>query len=169
MSGGNMMVFLSLVLAVVPTAWANRVLRAAVDESNPEAFWGRDFGCSQAAENYQIALEVNDLEGTAAKAESLAVAAGAPARVGMHDGNNQDVYGASRRYRQVNYLMPSKSAEKFAKKLMEVGELTNYQLNKQGADAKPVVERIEILQKELSENQSALERMPTAKFLLLLQ
>ena len=156
----------ALVLALAQAASASRINRGMVDESNPDAYWGRGFGCSQAAENYQISLEVADLEAGGGKAESLALAAGAASRNSMHDGNTQTGDGVNRRYRQVGYIMPAKSAEKVAKKLLEVGDLTNYQLNKQGADVKPLNERIDILEKELSENQAALERMPAAKYFI---
>lgn len=159
-----MKVLLVLILAAGQNAFASRAYRGNADESNPDSYWGRGFGCSQAAENYQISLEVADLDADGAKAEAVASAAGAPVRHSMNDGTTQTGNGVTRRYRQVSYIMPAKSAEKVAKKLMDVGELTNYQLNKQGGELKPLNERIEILEKELSENQAALERMPAAKY-----
>lgn len=162
----SIFLILALTISAAQDAFAGRANRGMVDESNPAAYWGRGFGCSQAAENYQISMEVGDLDAAAAKAESAAAAGGAPPRMSMHDGNTQDGYGAVRRYRQINYLMSVKTADKVAKKLMEIGELSNYQLNKQGADLKPLSERIAILSKELSENAAALERMPAAKHFL---
>lgn len=162
----SIFLILALTMSAAQNASAGRAIRGMDDESNPQAYWGRGFGCSSAAENFQISLEVGDLDAAAAKAESAAAAGGAPPRMSMHDGNTQDGYGALRRYRQINYLMPLKTADKVAKKLMEIGELSNYQLNRQGADLKPLSERIAILAKELSENAAALERMPAAKYFL---
>lgn len=161
-----MLVFLSLFLGVAPDVWASRLSLPADVASNPEGYWGRGFGCGQAAENYQISVEVPDLEAAAAKAETLAIAAGAPSRNSMHDGNSSHGDGRARRYRQIGYLLPAKAADKVAKKLMDVGELTNYQLNKQAGQKDGIEERVALLEKELSENKAALERMPAATHFL---
>lgn len=161
-----MMVFLSLLLAVAPEVWARKVAFPADAESNPEGYWGRGFGCGQAAENYQISLEVGDLEAATSKAETLAVAAGAPSRNSMHDGTSNYGDGRNRRYRQIGYLLPAKAADKVAKKLMDVGDLTTYQLNRQAGQTDGIQERVAALETELSENKAVLERMPAATYFL---
>ena len=60
-----------------------------------------------------------------------------------------------------------KSAEKAAKKAFDLGELVNYSMNRSTNDQKAQVdERVAQLQSELSENKTALEKMPAATYFL---
>lgn len=133
---------------------------------NPEQYWNRGFGCSQTAENYNVALKVVDIDATAVKIDAMMTAAGAPSQVGM----NNNVYyggGGQMRTRQMNYSVPMKAADKLAKKLMDMGELMNYSLNRQnsGDSLKQIEERIAVLEGELA-NAAALSKMPSAAYFL---
>ncbi len=134
---------------------------------NPEQYWNRGFGCSQTAENYNVTLRVAEVDATAAKIDALMTAAGAPTQMGM---NHQMYYGGAggqQRGRQMNYSVPMKAAEKLAKKLMDMGELMNYSLNRQSNpdSLKHIEERIAVLEGELA-NASALAKMPSAAYFL---
>lgn len=136
-------------------------------KDNPEQYWNRGFGCSQTAENYNMTLRVEEVDAAAAKIDAQMTAAGAPSQLGI---NNQMYYGGAggqQRGRQMNYSVPIKAADKLAKKLLDMGELMNYSMNRQnsGDSLKQLEERIAVLEGELA-NAAALAKMPSAAYFL---
>ncbi len=133
-------------------------------KDNPESYWNRGYGCSSSAENYNVTLRVGDVDAMATKIDTMMTAAGAPSQMGT---NNNYFNGNQQRGRQMNYSVPVKSADKLAKKLMDMGELLNYSLNRQnnGDNLKLIEERIAVLEVELA-NENALEKMPAAAYFL---
>lgn len=156
----------ALLLSLAHAAHAQPMGMQISARDNPEMYWNRGFGCSQTAENYNVALRVEDIDATAVKIDAMMTAAGAPSQTGM----NNNVYyagGMQQRTRQMNYSVPMKSADRLAKRLMDMGELMNYSLNRQnnGDSLKQIEERIAVLEGELA-NASALAKMPSAAYFL---
>ncbi len=141
---------------------------SAAWSDNPEAYWNRGYGCSQAAENYNITLKVDDIDVMAGKVDAVMTAAGAPSQLGNNSTGSMNDGSGTVRYRQMNYSLPSKAAEKLTKKLMDMGELINYSLNRQNATdtVKQLEERILALEGELKENEGLLLKMPAAAYFL---
>ncbi len=141
-----------------------QVVAKTVMKDNPESYWNRGFGCSSSAENYNVTLRVGDVDTMAAKIDTIMTAAGAPSQMGT---NNNYYNGNQQRGRQMSYSVPLKSADKLAKKLMDMGELLNYSLSRQnnGDNLKLIEERIAVLEAELA-NGSALEKLPSAAYFL---
>lgn len=137
--------------------------------SNPEQYWGRGFGCGQAAENYSVTIQVADVESAFSRLDAMLVAAGA----GSQSGGRQ-VYaspgrgGGPRKHLQATYLLPLKSGEKLAKKIWDLGELTNYSVNRSGDEqtVKPIAERIGVLEAEVEALGSAGGNYPSAMLFL---
>ncbi|UPT73674.1 MAG: hypothetical protein M0D55_17750 [Elusimicrobiota bacterium] len=155
-------IMLAALIVFAPNAGAQTPKINAKD--NPEAYWSRGYGCSQTAENYNVGIRVDDVDAMTAKIDVMMTAAGAPSQVGM---GNSYMGGVQGRMRQLNYSVPAKGAEKLAKKLLEMGELVSYALNRQhsGDSQKQIEERIAVLEGELA-NKSELEKMPAARYLL---
>ena len=133
-------------------------------KDNPELYWNRGTACSSNAENYNVTLRVDDVDAMAARIDTIMTAAGAPSQMGS---NNNYYRNNQQRSRQMNYSVPMKAADKLAKRLMDMGELLSYSLNRQnnGDNLKQMQERIAVLEGELA-NASALEKMPAAAYFL---
>jgi hypothetical protein len=162
--------WLLLAAALAPLASAQRYGDRFSDASptnNPEAYWNRGFACSQSAESYNVSLRVDDVDEAATKIDSLMIAAGGTTTSGnTYYNGGQD--GAQVRNRQMTYTVPSKNAERTAKRLMDAGELVNYSLNRQnnGDTLRQINERIKVLEDELKSGADALKSMPAATYFL---
>lgn len=156
----------AILLSVSIAAHAQPTRTAISANDNPEAYWNRGFSCSQTADNYSLTLRVNEVDPVASKVDAVMTAAGAPSQIGT----NYNAYfggGGQQRGRQLNYSVPMKAADKLAKKLMEMGELMNYSMNRQnsGDALAQIEERIVVLEAELA-NVGSLAKMPSAAYFL---
>ncbi len=132
-------------LAVILVSAARAQSAGPSMKENPDAYWNRAFSCAQTASTYNISLQTADVNMTAAKIDQLMSQGGAPNQP-MH---NNSIEGQSQR--SMSYFVPVKSADKLAKKLMDMGELLNYSMNRQNnRDTLLLVEeRIAVLQGEI--------------------
>lgn len=156
----------AILLSVSLAAHAQPMGASISAKDNPEAYWNRGFGCSQTADNYSIVLRVAEVEPVASKIDAVMTAAGAPSQMGTNN-NTYNGRGDQQRGRQMNYSVPMKAADKLAKKLMDMGELMNYSMNRQnsGDSLAQIRERIAVLEAELA-NVEALAKMPSAAYFL---
>lgn len=157
----------ALLSSLALAALAQRPGPKITAQENPEAYWNRGFGCSQTADSYNVTLRVGDVDSMAAKIDVLLTDAGAPSQMGQSNSGYYGGQGGQGRMRQMHYSVPIKSAEKLAKKLMDMGELINYSLNRSqsGDSLAQLEERIALLEGE-SKNAEALAKVPSAAHLL---
>lgn len=157
----------ALLSSLALTAQAQRPGPKITAQENPEAYWNRGFGCSQTAENYNVTLRVADVDAMAARVDTLMTDAGAPSQMGQTNSGYYASQGGQGRMRQMNYSVSIKSADKLAKKLMDMGELINYSLNRSqsGDSLAQIEERIAVLEGELK-NEDALAKLPSAAHFL---
>jgi hypothetical protein len=122
----------------------------------------------QAGDNYSVSLRADEVDALARQVDAVMLKSGATLTGDNRNGFNQSYNGESRRVIQLNYTLPSDSAEKAARKLLEMGELTSYSLNRQNNKEiqQQVQERIGILERELANNKAALTEMPAATYFL---
>jgi len=160
-----MKLLLAIVLVVAPS-YASRLAspKPADPDENPEGYWNTGWNCGQSAESYSVTISVVDPVAAFSKVDAAMVAAGAPSQMAsiLRYGRDQNGEGV----RQAHYMLPLKAGEKAAKKIWEVGELTNYSVSRQDIPemVKAIDERIDALSKELSD--AAIDRMPAARHFL---
>ncbi len=154
-----------ILIGMAGTTQAQMYNQKITAKENPEQYWGRGFGCSGASENFNIQLKVSDVDASTEHIEAMMASASAM-RQGMN-GNYNNGGNMNNGRRSLNYSVPSKAADKLAKRLIGMGELLNYSLNKAGGgdNLKQLDERISVLENELR-NEAALAKMPTAAHFL---
>lgn len=154
----------ALLSTLALAAHAQRMGPKITAQEHPDAYWNRGFGCSQTADSYNVTLRVGDVDAMAARIDAFMTDAGAPSQMGT---NNNFYSGGAQRGRQLNYSVPIKAADKLAKKLMDMGELINYSLNRNqsGDSLAQIEERIAVLEGELK-NGDALAKLPSAAHFL---
>lgn len=158
---------MKLILSLLLVSAATDVHARKVSwDGGGDNYWNRGFGTSAAAETHNVTLRVKSIEATILKVDALMAASGGS----MHGSGNtytNNYNGTNLKYRQSSWLLPLKAAEKVAKKVFDLGELVSYSMNRSSNDQKTQVdERVAQLQSELSENKTALEKMPAATYFL---
>lgn len=160
---------MKLLLATVMigvSAFASRLAppQSSDPDANPEGYWNMGWNCGQSAESYSVTIVADDPATAFSKVDAVMVAAGAPSQTASvhHYGRQQNGEGA----RQAHYTLPLKAGEKAAKKVWEMGELTNYSVSRQNIPemVRAIDERIDALSTELADE--AIDRMPAARYFL---
>ncbi len=137
------------------------VAQAETPGENPKEYWSRGYVCSATRENYNIRLNVDELDEKMRKITAMMEAGGAPHSEGINSGGSQRV---NERY--MRFTVPVKNAQKLADRVKSMGEIINFQRSVQDGDEllRGLKERISIVEGEIRD--PAVSSLPTAAFLL---
>jgi|GEM_PF-2629743 hypothetical protein len=127
-------------------------------------YWEQGWGLAQFAATYQISLRVDNLDKASASVEKILSADGAPA--GSSYG--QSPYRPKRPLRSFSYFFDTKKAERVAKRLLGIGVLESYNVQRtNAADAVAAIdERLALLNREMKDNADQLKKMPISSYFL---
>ena len=133
--------------------------KSAADAS----YWEREYGMGMIYDaQYNISLEVSDTEKAVNVIRKLLEASGGTANQG------QVYYNAGAQVQTVSYTLPTEKAAPASKKILLLGDLTNYNTNKPYASAQleEIEKKISEISQEIDSNAGALEKMPIARMLV---
>lgn len=126
-------------------------------------YWQSNYGYPQNAYVYNISLETQDLDGTEAKINKLAEAAGIPLNT-----NQQYMYGRSAVNRMLSFNTTVNKAEAFCQKVIGVAKLKQYSNYSSLNDNtyNETKKKAESVGGELEQNKGLFEKLPIASILM---
>lgn len=155
-------------VALAPLASARKYAPSQLDSRTAaDGYWDREFGTgSNYSMMYQVGLRVKDIDAAYLRVSAALTKAGA-----TPSGNTSNHWnGGGNRppSRSFQFYVDAAKGEKAAKSLLDLGDLQNFNAQKQhGPDQlKELDERIALLQKEIDGSTDELEKLPIAKLLL---
>jgi hypothetical protein len=138
---------------------------APTESADAEEYWMRSYSTGQQwSVYYNMTLKVDDLAKAADKVEALAVKAGGASA----SARAMDTRGRGSVSRCLTYNISSADAAKLTKQLFELGEVEQYNVNRQSTPEtlREIKDKIDKLGRELDSHAVQLQDMPAAKAVL---